>query len=69
LGTTYDQSDYGVWRAHFGASLVLSSGSIDPQSLWSASVELLPAVPEPKTLITLLIGFLLMQWRLRRVTT
>jgi hypothetical protein len=57
LGTIYDQSDYGVWRAHFGTSLGAGSGSVDPLSLWSASGEpLLAAVPEPTTAWLLIIG-------------
>jgi hypothetical protein len=48
LGTIYDQNDYEVWRAHFGSSLGVGSGSVDPRSLWSASADpLSAAIPEP----------------------
>jgi hypothetical protein len=62
LGAIYDQSDYGVWRAHFGTSVGPGSGSVDPLSLWSASTGPDPApggtgfrvpaaaVPEPHAL-------------------
>jgi hypothetical protein len=43
LGTTYSQADYDVWRAHFGATA--GSGAIGYPL--SASVNPLPAVPEP----------------------
>ena len=45
LGITYTQNDYGVWRAHFGASLGPGSGS----SLPSAE-PLSGTVPEPASL-------------------
>jgi hypothetical protein len=38
LGTTYAESDYGIWRAHFG------------QAGNSSGAELSAAVPEPATL-------------------
>jgi hypothetical protein len=47
LGQFYDQNDYDVWRAHFGETI--SSGT-------GASAN--SAVPEPSTLIVLLIGML-----------
>jgi hypothetical protein len=40
LGTTYDQNDYKVWRAHFGTSLGPVSGAAIP-----SAEPLLAAVP------------------------
>ncbi len=49
LGTTYTQSDYEVWRAHFGQTA--GSGTALP------SAESLPvAVPEPSALVLLSFG-------------
>jgi hypothetical protein len=47
LGTIYTQSDYNDWRAHFGQSAGSGAG---------ASVN--TAVPEPTTLVLLLMGIL-----------
>jgi hypothetical protein len=58
-----DPAKFNQWRANFGISLGPGSGSVSP------SAEPLPVVPEPYTLITLLIGFSVMQCRLRRVST
>ena len=44
LGTTYKQSDYDVWKAHYGQSLSGSGGGA------------VSAVPEPTSLALLLIG-------------
>jgi hypothetical protein len=49
LGTTYTQNDYNVWRAHFGQ--MAGSG---------AGVSMNAAVPEPATLVLLLVGILAM---------
>ncbi len=50
LGSTYTEIDYDVWKMHFGESLG-GSGAI---GLGSAS----PAVPEPTTLVMLLVAML-----------
>jgi hypothetical protein len=47
LGQIYDQNDYDVWRTHFGETVSSGSGAIANS-----------AVPEPSTLIVLLIGML-----------
>jgi hypothetical protein len=47
LGTTYTQNDYSIWRTHFGQTV--GSGT-------RASSDV--AVPEPATLVLLLIGML-----------
>lgn len=46
LGTVYTQADYDVWRAHFGQTANRGAGA-------TTSV----AVPEPATLLMLLVGF------------
>jgi hypothetical protein len=63
LGTGYTQSDYGVWRAHFGASLGSGSGSAIP-----FAEPLFTAVPEPGSIVMLLAGALaiFLPLRLRR---
>jgi hypothetical protein len=48
LGTTYTPSDYSVWRAHFGQTTGSSSGGTVAAS-----------VPEPESIILLVISFLL----------
>ena len=64
LGTTYTQNDYGVWRAHFGASLGPGSGSALP-----SAEPLSAAVPEPNSFAILLSGVLLvLSWRRAVVT-
>ncbi|MGE3239957.1 MAG: phage tail protein [Pirellulales bacterium] len=45
LGTTYTQSDYNLWQAHFGERLQSGSGADDEQ---------FPAVPEPATAVIVL---------------
>jgi T5SS/PEP-CTERM-associated repeat protein len=58
LGTTYTQSDYDVWRAHFGQTA--GGGSALP------SVESLSAaVPEPASALMLVMGVLVMCSRYR----
>jgi PEP-CTERM motif len=49
LGTTYTQTDYDVWRAHFGQTAGSGSGA-------NASI----AVPEPATFVLFLVGLLAM---------
>jgi len=49
LGTTYTQADYDLWRSHFGETAGSGSGA-------SAS----DAVPEPATLVMLIVGLLKM---------
>ncbi len=49
LGTTYTQNDYNVWRAFFGQTAGSGAGAI-------ASA----AVPEPATLVMLIVGMLAM---------
>jgi hypothetical protein len=56
LGTIYTQADYDVWRAHFGQTA--SSG---------AGVRANAAVPEPTTLVLLLVGILAMNSRRREL--
>jgi hypothetical protein len=51
LGTTYTQNDYNIWRTHFGETF--GSGA----ALLSAE-PLSAAVPEPATLVILLVGAL-----------
>jgi hypothetical protein len=53
LGTVYSQSDYNIWRAHFGETA--GSGT-------SATVN---AVPEPAALVLLVTGMLII-WAGRR---
>ena len=48
LGTTYTQNDYDVWRAHFGQTA--GSGAARP-----SAEPLSAAVPEPATLLLLLV--------------
>lgn len=45
LGTTYTQNDYNIWRAHFGQTTGIGSST-------SANA----AVPEPRTLVLILVG-------------
>jgi hypothetical protein len=59
LGTTYNQNDYGVWRAHFGASLGPGSGAALP-----SANPLSAAVPEPATSVLLILATA--GWCLRR---
>ncbi len=54
LGTTYTQNDYNVWRTHYGQSAGSGSGA-------SANA----AVPEPATLVLLIVGMLAMCSRQR----
>jgi hypothetical protein len=49
LGTTNTQADYDVWRAHFGQTAGSGAGTI-------ANI----AVPEPTTLVMVIIGALAM---------
>ena len=49
LGTTYVQADYNVWRSHFGQTAASGAGTI-------ANI----AVPEPTTLVMVIIGALAM---------
>jgi hypothetical protein len=53
LGTTYMQSDFDVWRAHFGETIGSGSG-----------INTNAAVPEPSTLVLLM--FAAAGWSLRR---
>jgi hypothetical protein len=53
LGTAYAQNDYGVWRAHFGASLGPASGAARP-----SAAPLSATVPEPGSIIMLFTGIL-----------
>jgi hypothetical protein len=52
LGTTYTQNDYGVWRAHFGASLGSGSGAAG-YLLGASAKPLSAAIPEPASLALL----------------
>lgn len=52
LGTTYVQSDYDVWRSHFGQTLASGAGALANS-----------AVPEPSTAAMLILGILLMHAR------
>jgi BNR repeat-containing family member len=62
LGTTYTQSDFDIWRAHFGSALSgFASGS-------GASVLTNAAVPEPATLLLLSLAASLVFTRVRRAT-
>ena len=60
LGTAYTQNDYGVWRAHFGASLSAGSGSAGyghRDSGPGASAEpLSAAVPEPTAAVLVILS-------------
>jgi hypothetical protein len=58
LGTTYTQSDYDTWRAHFGQMTGSGSGA-------STSA----AVPEPATLLMFVVGLLTMYSRRRVVAS
>ena len=51
LGTSYNQNDYGVWRAHFGSSLGPGSGSALP-----SAQPLSATVPEPTTLVLMILA-------------
>lgn len=57
LGTTYVQSDYDVWRAHFGEVGGAGAGS---DVAGSAA-----AVPEPTTLVTFVVAALVVCVRIR----
>jgi probable HAF family extracellular repeat protein len=53
LGTTYTQTDYDVWRTHFGQTA--GNGAVDALSGWSASAgPLSGGVPEPAAWMLLL---------------
>ncbi len=52
LGTTFVQSDYDTWRDHFGQTAVSSSGAITNS-----------AVPEPASIVTLIVGTLAICFR------
>jgi hypothetical protein len=58
LGTTYSQYEYNVWRAYFGQTAGSGTGA-------SANA----AVPEPATLVMLLLGMLAMCSRRRKATS
>jgi uncharacterized protein YjbI with pentapeptide repeats len=71
LGTTYTQSDYNVWRSHFGQSAV---GAASRAALGSASTHFVGAppprlggptsgVPEPSTLILAALALVPFAWR------
>jgi hypothetical protein len=49
LGTTYTQHDYDVWRANFGRTAGSGAGTVANT-----------AVPEPMTLVIVIIGALAM---------
>jgi hypothetical protein len=57
LGTTYTQSDYDVWRTHFGQSAGSGSGAITNA-----------AVPEPATLVLLVCAAMVASTRRSRTT-
>jgi autotransporter-associated beta strand protein len=54
LGTTYNQTHYNLWRAHFGETAGSGAGA-------SANA----AIPEPATWVMLIIGFLAVHTRRR----
>jgi phospholipase/lecithinase/hemolysin len=57
LGTSYTQTDYDVWRAHFGKTA--GGGAVEALSGWSASAEPSSAgVPEPAAWMLLLTAML-----------
>jgi autotransporter-associated beta strand protein len=55
LGTTYSPTDYDTWRTHFGQIYTPGAGAI-----------VNTAVPEPATIVMLIIGTLVMCFRQRR---
>lgn len=52
LGTTYSQSDFDVWRAHFGLARAAAGGGS------SASATANSAVPEPQSLVMLCLAII-----------
>jgi hypothetical protein len=58
LGTTYTQADYDVWRANFGQTIGRDQALPSAEPLSIASVEPLPAVPEPSTALVVCVGSL-----------
>jgi PEP-CTERM motif-containing protein len=63
FGTVFTQDHYNIWRAHFGQ--IAGSGAADPPSRVPASAEpLSAAVPEPATLILMILAAA--GWCLRR---
>jgi hypothetical protein len=53
LGTIYSPADYGIWRSHFG------------QNFGSASGLDTAAVPEPASLVSVLLAAAMLGWRRR----
>ena len=66
-GGIYTQNDFNTWRAHFGQTTGSGSGTTSSATGSAiASVDTsTPAVPEPSTLVMLLVGVLLLGNRRR----
>jgi hypothetical protein len=58
LGTTYTQSDYDVWRSHFGQTAGSGSALLSAESLSAA-------VPEPASIVLLIMGMFVLCSRRR----
>jgi dienelactone hydrolase len=52
-------AEYIRWRSNFGRSLVIGSGAGTVFAVNTSSEPLLPAIPEPETITTLLVGVML----------
>ena len=61
LGTIYTQSDYDVWKAHFGESLDAGNGAAG-YPLGASAASLSPAVPEPTTGLLVFLGLAVWSW-------